>query len=971
MRQQLKKLYNNLGYINDPGFLETSAFQNAFGSIHSLSSAASHANVVASFGVWEHGFNDQSSARFVPLVYVAHANSKTEARQVHRWVWSQGISPWLLIEVSGNLLICPGFDFPDEASWESKIKVVEINSLSEGVPSLSLDDFSAVKLRSSLQWRDFRLTETGSVDKKLLRALNDLYTRLSSSEANTTSNYTNRLVGRLFYTFLLLDRKLIPDTWSPAIQNANKQSDGRGPLIIPLKEFWSLQDRIDDIFNGSVFPIKPDERRTTTQEQLNLAISFIRSGTTLNGGGEQTSLFDIDLTALQVETLSAVYEAFLRNESPEQMRNDGVVYTPSFLVDFVINRLDDEMALDENSKILDPTAGSGVFLVAAFRRIIERTLSKRRLSNLPMLELQNILTNCIFGIEKSVSAAAVTTFSLYLNLLEYCDPNELLQTVNEKRRPRVFPKLIDKNILVRDFFRPPKHFSNLKFTSVVGNPPWKPISDVSEHSEEIEIFPVDGDEAAEQIVWDTLTNYLQPNGMLAMVMPSKSFASPSAKTFATSLGRKFHIKAIVNLSHWRRHLFANAGQPAALLFVSNSSLSNSSRTLFYAPLLWTQPFTPRAMWTLTVDRSDVSSLPSLYVFQSAENTFDAYSLKPIDRAVKTRLNHGVATKNASTLGDTLQELGLRITGGSTPRRTNLQASEICTSEDFSLARDPNRSRFLHLRNHPKELSQERLSVCHEVHTKKFSDIRLIVPRTLQYVRLLDFPLAVNSSLNIIFWQNKEDQNFSPELRLRILARLGQFLTSNLARYQFALFGQLWQIDKTRIEINDILKISAPRSDFFLQEGELALTSENLLLDMHAEDVIEPMQDYLKNRTQFENGKSPETVTLVEANVSSNYLAVLESTLKASLGPLLLTSCVKKSDATSILFNINVKEPLPIPPSRSFSNSIFQFHESTQVSWEHRKKQISIKKPNESLYLTLDRAYADALMICNLLLKAKA
>jgi N-6 DNA Methylase len=779
------------------------------------------------------------------------------------------------------------------------------------------------------------------------------------------------LVGRLFYTFLLFDRKLIPDTWSPAFKNANEQSDSRSPLIIPLKEFWSLQDRIDDIFNGSVFPIEPDERRITTQAQLDLAISFIHSGTTLNGGGEQSALFDIDLTALQVETLSAVYEAFLRNESPAQMRNDGVVYTPSFLVDFVINRLDDEMTLDENSKILDPTAGSGVFLVAAFRRIIERTLAKRMRTNLPMLELQNILTDCIFGIEKSASAAAVTTFSLYLNLLEYCDPSELKRAVNEKRRPRVFPKLIDTNILVKDFFLPPGHFSDLKFTSVVGNPPWKPINDVSKYSEEIKKFPVDGNEAAEQIVWETLTNYLKPNGMLAMVMPSKSFASPSAKTFANSLGRTFHIKAIVNLSHWRRHLFANAVQPAALLFASNSPLTNSSRTLFYAPSLWTQPFTPKAMWTLTVDRSDVSSLPSLYVFQSAESAFDAYSLKPIDRAVKNRFKHGVATKNASTLGDTLLELGLRITGGSTPRRTNLQASEICTSEDFSLARDPNRQRFLHLSNHPKKLSQERLFACHEVHTKKFSDIRLIVPRTLQYVRLLDFPLAVNSSLNIIFWQNQEDQNFSSKLRLRILSRLGQFLTSDLARYQFALFGQLWQIDKTRIEINDILKIATPGSDFFLRKEVLPLSNENFLSAMHAEDVIEPMRDYLKNRAQFENGISPEHVNLVADAVLSDYLTVLESTLKASLGPLLLKSCVEKLDATSVLFNINVKEPLPIPPGTSFSNSIFQFHESTQVSWEHGEKQISIKKPNGSLYLTLDRAYADALMICNLLLKAKA
>jgi hypothetical protein len=183
MRQPLKKLCAFLGYDNDPGFLDASTFSKAFGSIHSLCAAAAYANVEASFGVWEQGFNDQSPARFVPLVYLAHASNKAEARRVHRWVWSQGIAPWLLIEVAGNILICPGFDFEAESSWESKIVEVEINSFSDDGQSSSLNDFSALKLRSSLQWRDFRLTATGSVDKKLLRALNDLYTRLSSSEA--------------------------------------------------------------------------------------------------------------------------------------------------------------------------------------------------------------------------------------------------------------------------------------------------------------------------------------------------------------------------------------------------------------------------------------------------------------------------------------------------------------------------------------------------------------------------------------------------------------------------------------------------------------------------------------------------------------------------------------------------------------------------------------------------------------------
>ncbi|CAJ3005088.1 type I restriction-modification system, M subunit [Burkholderia pseudomallei] len=965
MGQQLQSLCEQLGYPGGRGFLQApSEFGQAIGAIHTLNAAASAIDLQACFGVWEHGFHQHAPARFVPLVYLLEASSLAEARRIHRWVWSQGVVPWLMIVIPGSILICPGFDFAPEQEWDEIIQRISTPLSEQGLALSALGDFAAIKLKSSVRWRDFSRQASGAVDKHLLDALNALHKLVSGDAGNGSldPHVTNFLVGRIFYTFLLIDRELIPLAWSPSIEQHTQADGGRKPLSIPLAEFWALQDRIDDVFNGGVFQIAADKRQSISQERLDLAISFIRSGASLEGGGQQAALFDIDLTALQVETLSAVYEEFLRNEAPDGVKKDGVVYTPSFLVDFVVNRLDDEMKLNTESKVLDPTAGSGVFLVAAFRRIVERTLASRNLQSLPMEELRSILQNSIFGIEKSSSAAAVTAFSLYLNLLEYCSEDELLAAVHHGRRPRVFPALLDKNILVRDFFSSTNHFPSIRFTAALGNPPWKPITDVSEYAGSIQRYAVDGDEAAEQIVWQLLQSYLMPGGMLAMVMPSKSFASPSAKTFATSLGQTFHVKAIVNLSHWRRHLFANAVQPAALLFVANAPVGHSSRTYFYAPMLWNQPFRPQAMWTLAVDRAEIFPLPSIFAFAEPENTFDAYMLRPLERAVKARLRHGVQSATSTTLAGLLKDLGLKTAGGSTENRTNLHKSELCSPKDFSAPQ-----RFFAPHSHEKALSLERLSQCNPIHIPKFSGVRLIVPRSLSYAVLVDFPLAVNTSLNVIHWPDAGDASRTTQSKRRtILTRLGHFLMSDVARYQFALFGQLWQIDRTRIETRDLLRIATPPAAFF-ESGDDDMSDEAILAAMNASDIREPMYDYMDNRAQFENGMCPPAANSPTTIVPDEYLSVLGATLRENFGDLVRRCRSESLSGTGVQVRIEFSEQLPAANIDLNNSESFQYFESTHVSWTKGERHMLLSKPNGQLYFTMERAYADALRVTNLLL----
>ena len=71
---------------------------------------------------------------------------------------------------------------------------------------------------------------------------------------------------------------------------------------------------------------------------------------------------------LPIELISRIYEEFIPDTA-------GVVYTPPFLVDLLI---DECMPLDNHDKftnakfkVIDPSCGSGIFCVAAYQRLID------------------------------------------------------------------------------------------------------------------------------------------------------------------------------------------------------------------------------------------------------------------------------------------------------------------------------------------------------------------------------------------------------------------------------------------------------------------------------------------------------------------------------------------------------------------------------------------------------------------------
>ena len=154
-------------------------------------------------------------------------------------------------------------------------------------------------------------------------------------------------------------------------------------------------------------------------------------------------------------------------------RRRGLFYTPPFLVNYIISQTIDPF-LENNftCKVLDPSCGSGIFLVETLRKIIEKNIEKEETKQLSDDKLKNLLKENIFGIDIDENAINIAIFSLYITLLDYKEPKEIENFT--------FPANLKKtNFFVSDFFATDyldEKLKDIQFDFIIGNPPWRNVN---------------------------------------------------------------------------------------------------------------------------------------------------------------------------------------------------------------------------------------------------------------------------------------------------------------------------------------------------------------------------------------------------------------------------------------------------------------------------------------------------------------
>ena len=160
--------------------------------------------------------------------------------------------------------------------------------------------------------------------------------------------------------------------------------------------------------------------------------------------------------------------------APSRGRKMGAYYTPIPVVNLMLAELEERQPSGKGMRVLDPSCGSGAFLVQCYRRLIEKEFPPG--SQPKPGELRELLERSIFGFDVEDDACNVTELSLILTLLDYVDPPDLegRGSLNSS-----FPYSVGTTSSCANFFESPTANNpplQKKFDWIVGNPPWKRLN---------------------------------------------------------------------------------------------------------------------------------------------------------------------------------------------------------------------------------------------------------------------------------------------------------------------------------------------------------------------------------------------------------------------------------------------------------------------------------------------------------------
>ncbi|WP_454882633.1 DNA methyltransferase [Sphingomonas oryzagri] len=1015
-RERIDLLIERLGYARDEDFVRRAEQLELSQVSHAVESAFASMGVVGALCLSSRLASGQ--ARRVPVVYLVSALDGKDADARHRAIWSQSVAPVVLIATPDFVQVRNGFH-PQakgpEFGWET---------LSAEVLPKALVSLTSSNVRSAASWQSFGGVEI-RVDERLGKAIEALSIDIRANDPRLASraDAINSVIGRFLYLYMLVDRGILDQKWvdglrrddgeraCPNIRLHEGWAAGEArPAQWSSAEIWFLFDAIDEVLNGSIFPLPKSQRHLFDDVALHLIRRALRADT-LKDGKQQYGFLDVDYATIRTETVSSIYECFFELEAGGGKADQGAYYTPSFVVDYILDEIDAIAPLTAASRVMDPACGSGAFLVGAFRRIVE---GERRQGRKPdPLRLREILETTVMGIELKPQAANVARFSLYLTMLDYM-PGVTLNSVRaETRGARLFPNLEDR-IVAGDTFRALPVAMRGMATHVLGNPPWTKIEagDTSASAYRARLLSAVGEDEtqfmandgpmAEAFFWRAARDICRSDGQIAFVMPTKSFIAPMAKWFPCALASRTTLNGITNLAHFREHLFTNARAAATVIFASPAAPPALNRAWRYSPKPTSQPIGRDGMpWAIVVDRGQVEHFVQTDLLTRHHKWFRDLMLQPLDRMIasmleqhpappppKVRAGKRIKTLANGELAEPAAEARPLLNLGGFLKRTGMEilvgdsASRIGLPNDLVLNTKANDFRLrLGLTDGLEgdyHLSEDLLDGLRGRYRRLFRGPMILMTRNQSGLYLIDQPVAFSSSIQGLHF---ETDVVPSEQRLAVLTEIAAYLRTSVGRYLLALFGRLWVFDQRRIETPDLRSMPFPfrtvedlllhRPSVMDDEAFTRFCRDAFDLD---DDLFElAVAEHHELREAYQDGRRPALAASAPGDVVHlNYGRVLEHQLSDMLASSDLNIVIDMTKVTSSnLVRVFVGAgdhdmPLdaPLCIDREFSPEagiMMQDVGDTLIA--------DVIKPRMRSAWTVERAYADALALAERIMAA--
>ncbi len=502
---------------------------------------------------------------FILFFDLSNISDIEREKNIHKQVWSFDQAPLVFVIKDTEVKIFNAF------AYEKRQKQLQEILLNKG--ETRKDVFSFWKLESGEAWNWLQKNyyedrkqknNRKRVNQKLFDNIKLVRTKLMSE---LSENDANTLILRLIFIRYLIDRnvKINPDfiQGDSVVKRRIHFSD----LIREPKKLNLFFNELKSTFNGILFK---EEIPVTSVNAEFLSLVFSEkddpSKNSLFDGVEDFYFNIFDFNIIPVELISGIYETLI---NPETREADSAFYTPLFLVEYILSETIDKF-FDKNQnktecKVFDASVGSGIFLVQAFRRMVDREIKVSGKTNLSKVRLAEIAKNNLFGIDINPEALKVACFSIYIAILDYEDPGTIMDKFP-------FP---DLRLLQANVFNTAHDFNEIinsaSLDFILGNPPWKKDKS-KEHLEWVNSRKIYKKRITGKI--EIAQNFLlrilelaNENTLCSLIVSSPVFynISSTSRTFKNKFLTSTDINDILDLSPVRRFIFEGEDNPALII----------------------------------------------------------------------------------------------------------------------------------------------------------------------------------------------------------------------------------------------------------------------------------------------------------------------------------------------------------------------------------------------------------------------
>jgi predicted RNA methylase len=547
-----------------------------------------------------------------PLIYfkeVARVDA-TRILQMHRRFWNHGGAPILVLIAPNEIQIHSGLRRPvalsdNDASPPSLVEVLDRASAAvrEFLPAVESGEYFRKHPRS--------FNPEHRVDRSLLENLEATRRKLSEVSSRALDPaILDALLCRLVFTCYLFDRNVIGRNYleSSGIADATHLRDllAIRPRSSATTHLYNLFRKLGEDFNGDLFNDDLDgEAVHISAGHIDLLDRFF-SATDVEHG--QQSFWPYDFGVIPIETISAIYERFLKPSD----KNVGTFYTPRFLVELVLDATLTGTRSLLTQRVLDPACGSGIFLVGLFNRMAEEwtQINPDARNERRSRELMEVLTSNLFGVDINPTACRITAFSLYLAYLDQLSPRDIQDL---QKKGRALPFLVNvvgsaissqvggNNVWCEDFFSEQVHFPN-DANFVIGNPPWGSIATAGTSAGEWcakRERPIPDKQMAAAFIWKA-PEHAVADAKICFVLPYGILFNHSATaiSFQKALFETHKVNRVVNLADFQQFLFEESRHPAIVIEYGKPPPSDRRSVIDY--------WTPKVDWA--VARAEVINI---------------------------------------------------------------------------------------------------------------------------------------------------------------------------------------------------------------------------------------------------------------------------------------------------------------------------------------------------------------------------